>query len=129
MMRVLVLCVALAWFGAACAQDTTSSAPLELGAPSQTEPTYEYTPPPEYTPPVVVATRTATRRSTKPSTKKAPARRCHPNYTGACLKPDSPDYDCAGGSGNGPDYVQGPVYVHGADPYGLDRDGNGVGCE
>src|SRR5689334_5513951 len=30
---------------------------------------------------------------------------CDPNYEGACLNPDSPDYDCRGGSGNGPDYT------------------------
>jgi hypothetical protein len=54
---------------------------------------------------------------------------CDPNYKGACLSPDASDYDCAGGSGNGPEYVEGPVRVVGSDPYGLDRDGNGVGCE
>lgn len=54
---------------------------------------------------------------------------CHPNYSGACLDPDASDYDCAGGSGNGPKYVEGPVYVEGDDPYRLDSDGDGVGCE
>jgi hypothetical protein len=39
------------------------------------------------------------------------------------------DIDCAGGSGNGPRYVQGPVEVTGSDPYDLDRDGDGIGCE
>jgi hypothetical protein len=53
---------------------------------------------------------------------------CDPNYTGACLKPDSYDYDCAGGSGDGPDYT-GPVQVVGDDPYDLDRDGDGYACE
>jgi len=53
---------------------------------------------------------------------------CDSNYTGACLKPDSPDYDCAGGSGNGPDYT-GPVQVVGEDPYDLDSDGDGSACE
>jgi hypothetical protein len=53
---------------------------------------------------------------------------CDPNYSGACLKPDSPDYDCEGGSGNGPDYT-GPVQVVGADPYDLDANGDGYGCE
>jgi hypothetical protein len=38
------------------------------------------------------------------------------------------DYDCAGGSGNGPGYT-GRVTVTGPDIYGLDRDGNGIGCE
>jgi hypothetical protein len=55
-------------------------------------------------------------------------RRCDPNYTGACV-PIASDVDCAGGSGNGPAYVQGPVYVVGSDIYGLDSDGDGVGCE
>lgn len=54
---------------------------------------------------------------------------CDPNYSGACV-PISSDVDCAGGSGNGPDYVAGPVYVVGEDIYGLDgNDNDGVGCE
>jgi FtsZ-interacting cell division protein ZipA len=53
---------------------------------------------------------------------------CNPNYSGACV-PIASDVDCAGGSGNGPAYVYGPVYVIGTDIYGLDRDGDGVGCE
>jgi resuscitation-promoting factor RpfB len=53
---------------------------------------------------------------------------CDPNYSGACV-PIASDVDCAGGSGNGPAYVSGPVTVVGYDIYGLDRDGNGVGCE
>jgi hypothetical protein len=39
------------------------------------------------------------------------------------------DVDCAGGSGNGPAYVDGPVKVIGNDIYDLDRDGDGWGCE
>jgi hypothetical protein len=37
----------------------------------------------------------------------------------------------AEGSGNGPRYVTGPVHVDpgGGDPYDLDRDGDGTGCE
>lgn len=64
--------------------------------------------------------------STPAPTPSSP--QCDPNYTGACLKPDSPDYDCAGGSGDGPDYT-GPVTVVGVDHYGLDRDGDGHACE
>jgi micrococcal nuclease len=45
-----------------------------------------------------------------------------------CITP-GPDVDCAGGSGNGPRYVNGPVTVTGSDPYGLDSDGDGVACE
>lgn len=55
-------------------------------------------------------------------------RRCDPNYRWACLRPDVSDYDCAGGSGNGP-YYTGTVLVVGDDHYGLDRDGDGIGCE
>jgi hypothetical protein len=40
-----------------------------------------------------------------------------------------PDYDCAGGGGNGPRFVQGPFRLTGPDFYGLDRDGDGVACE
>lgn len=54
--------------------------------------------------------------------------RCDSNYRGACV-PIASDVDCAGGSGNGPRYVDGPVYVVDHDIYGLDSDGDGVGCE
>lgn len=53
---------------------------------------------------------------------------CDPNYAGACV-PVAPDVDCAGGAGNGPAYVTGPVRVTGTDIYELDRDGDGVACE
>jgi hypothetical protein len=53
---------------------------------------------------------------------------CHPSYKGACLDPNASDYDCAGGSGNGPEYT-GTVRVVGYDEYGLDADGDGYGCE
>ncbi|KUM40998.1 hypothetical protein AR689_02200 [Arthrobacter sp. EpRS71] len=52
---------------------------------------------------------------------------CDPNYSG-CVPIDS-DVDCAGGSGNGPSYVRGPVTVTGSDIYGLDNDKDGIGCE
>ena len=58
----------------------------------------------------------------------ASAQGCDPNYAGACV-PVAPDVDCAGGRGNGPAYVQGPVRVVGRDIYGLDRDNDGIGCE
>ncbi|WP_326563475.1 G5 domain-containing protein [Micromonospora peucetia] len=54
-------------------------------------------------------------------------RQCDPNYSG-CV-PIASDVDCAGGSGNGPAYVQGPVRVIGSDIYDLDRDGDGIGCD
>jgi hypothetical protein len=53
-------------------------------------------------------------------------RNCTPGYS-PCLPPAS-DYDCRGGSGNGPKYT-GPVRVTGSDPYHLDRNRDGKGCE
>lgn len=53
---------------------------------------------------------------------------CDPNYEGACV-PISSDVDCSGGSGNGPAYVDGPVWIVGSDVYDLDRDGDGVACD
>ncbi len=52
---------------------------------------------------------------------------CDPNYSG-CV-PIASDVDCAGGSGNGPAYVRGPIEVIGTDIYDLDRDGDGIACE
>jgi hypothetical protein len=45
-----------------------------------------------------------------------------------CIEPGD-DVDCAGGEGDGPRYVDGPVGVSGSDPYGLDSNTDGVGCE
>ncbi|MEV0719507.1 G5 domain-containing protein [Asanoa sp. NPDC050611] len=56
------------------------------------------------------------------------AQKCDPNYSGACV-PIASDVDCAGGSGNGPAYVRGPVQVIGSDIYDLDRDGDGTACD
>lgn len=53
---------------------------------------------------------------------------CDPNYDGQCVPVDS-DVDCAGGSGNGPSYTPGPVWVVGVDVYDLDRDGDGIACD
>jgi PASTA domain len=64
-----------------------------------------------------------------PPPPATPSRNCHPSYEGACLDPAASDYDCAGGSGNGPKYVQGPVRVRPPDPFDLDADGDGLGCE
>jgi hypothetical protein len=52
---------------------------------------------------------------------------CHASYE-PCLDPNASDYDCEDGSGDGPEYT-GYVTVKGTDDYGLDSDGDGVGCE
>jgi hypothetical protein len=54
---------------------------------------------------------------------------CEPSYPDDCLDPDALDYDCEGGEGDGPEYVAGPVTVRGDDPFDLDRDGDGIGCD
>ncbi|MCC6984126.1 MAG: hypothetical protein IT535_12705 [Bauldia sp.] len=53
---------------------------------------------------------------------------CHPSYAGKCV-PIASDVDCAGGEGNGPAYVEGPLRVVGPDVYRLDTDGDGIACE
>ena len=45
---------------------------------------------------------------------------CAPGYD-PCVPPFPPDVDCAD--------VDGPIHVTGADPHGLDADGDGVACE
>ncbi len=66
-------------------------------------------------------------RKVTPTTRKAPVKGCHASYT-PCV-PIASDVDCAGGTGNGPAYVRGPVRVIGPDVYRLDADRDGVGCE
>jgi hypothetical protein len=78
--------------------------------------------------PAATTARAATAADRTYAAEPEPEGDCDPNYTGACLTPDSSDYDCAGGSGDGPEYT-GPVQSVGSDPYGLDRDGDGLACE
>jgi hypothetical protein len=56
-----------------------------------------------------------------------PGQQCDPNYS-PCV-PIASDVDCAGGRGDGPAYVKGPVRVIGRDIYHLDRNHDGIGCE
>jgi hypothetical protein len=63
-----------------------------------------------------------------PPSPPSPSPICVPGYS-PCITP-GPDVDCAGGEGDGPRFVEGPVTVTGSDPYGLDGyDNDGVGCE
>jgi hypothetical protein len=70
----------------------------------------------------------APRAKQSPAQSPASNSSCDSNYQGACLDPNASDYDCLGGSGNGPEYA-GPVRVVGIDHYDLDRDGDGYACE
>ena len=81
------------------------------------------------TPPAVLTTIAPVTAPTRPPRPTAaPSGECDPNYAGACV-PIAFDVDCAGGSGNGPAYVRGPVEVVGNDIYRLDSDHDGIGCE
>lgn len=77
---------------------------------------------------VVTGTKVAVAETPSPPSPPPPTNNCDENYSGACV-PIASDVDCAGGSGNGPAYVRGPVYVEGTDIYRLDGDGDGVACE
>lgn len=66
-------------------------------------------------------------RSEEESAEEASSE-CDPNYSGACLSPTASDYDCEGGSGDGPEFT-GTVTVTGEDHHGLDSDSDGTGCE
>ncbi len=90
------------------AEDTTLPPTTDVAAPPLLEPTEEPAPQPF-------------------EAEAAPIGECDPNY-GGCV-PIASDVDCAGGSGNGPAYVDGPIAVIGADIYDLDRDSDGIACE
>ncbi|GAB3631881.1 hypothetical protein GCM10027421_12340 [Microbacterium shaanxiense] len=81
--------------------------------------------------PVNEVTSTGTRQPPPPPAPvplvQAPSN-CHSSYADVCVPVDS-DVDCAGGSGNGPSYVSGPLRVVGHDEYDLDRDGDGIACD
>jgi hypothetical protein len=56
---------------------------------------------------------------------------CTPGYSPCLVYHGGADYDCYGGGGNGPYFTKpGVTYsVTGSDPYRLDGNNNGLGCE
>jgi beta-lactamase superfamily II metal-dependent hydrolase len=54
---------------------------------------------------------------------------CEPSYPSVCIPIGHADYDCAQGSGNGPNFIEGPFPVQPPDTHRLDPDGDGTGCE
>jgi hypothetical protein len=58
-------------------------------------------------------------------------RNCTAGYSPCLVYHGGADYDCYGGGGDGPYYTEpGVVYtVTGSDPYRLDGDNDGLGCE
>ncbi len=111
----------------------TSVAPTATPIPPTPTPLPPTATPVPATPTVVAPTvtpvppATAVAPTAVPQPVAAPASQdCTPGYSPCILR--GSDVDCAGGSGNGPRYV-GRVTVNGSDPYDLDRDNDGVGCE
>ena len=72
--------------------------------------------------------RQALAREEAETEEAAESSECDSSYSGACLDPYASDYDCEGGSGDGPSYT-GAVAVVGDDHYELDADNDGYGCE
>src|SRR4051812_16961419 len=92
----------------------TSAAPARVGRSSATRPARELML--KFTIPALLAVALLT--GCGGSSGPAVAGGCDPNYEGACLDVNASDYDCEGGSGNGPKYT-GSVRVVGDDPFGL----------
>jgi hypothetical protein len=102
---------------------TMTSLPLQTrtstASPTETPtPTHTLTPTETLTPPKSLSKAT-----------KASAKNCNPSYPNICLQNGIGDYDCYGGAGNGPNYIKGPFRVLPPDPFDLDRDNDGIGCE
>ena len=114
---------------AGCASEEPTGAPVSVSvSPTPAETTssaYTTTPP---LPPLLPPSPSPSPSPPKPEPEPRAASQCDPNYSGACV-PIASDVDCAGGSGNGPAYVRGPVNVLGEDIYDLDGNDDGVGCE
>jgi hypothetical protein len=97
---------------------------------------HEQPAPPPRPAPTVSGSNTAPDSPPLPRLPKDPPREtagCHPSYPSECLDPSASDYDCEEGSGDGPEYVSGPVEVDSdvddPDPFDLDRDGDGTACD
>jgi hypothetical protein len=99
-----------------------SPPPRTIPPPRTTFPfTVPHVPLPSYPPPPPIGTFAT-----------VPSGRCSPHYSG-CVPIDS-DVDCwrndPSRRGNGPSYQYSEVsLVDGSDPYGLDGDGDGIGCD
>ncbi|TFD70522.1 G5 domain-containing protein [Cryobacterium fucosi] len=78
--------------------------------------------------PIAQVTSVGSRQPAPPPPPPAAQSDCNSNYADVCV-PIASDVDCAGGSGNGPAYVDGPLRVVGTDEYDLDRDGDGIACD
>lgn len=117
MKKVVLLCLLTSFVAAGCNSEAAEEPATQLQVKQQAE---TYRPPPTVKP-------TPEPEKSRPVSTKQSSSSCDPNYSG-CV-PIASDVDCAGGSGNGPGYVRGPIKVIGTDIYGLDRDGDGIACQ
>jgi len=108
--------------GCQAPEHPSASSPVPYSSPSTVS-----TVPPTTVERVAVAKAPPPPTTTPPPT--APPGTCDPSSPDLCLDPTAEDYDCQGGSGNGPRYVDGPIRVRPPDQFGLDSDGDGLGCE
>jgi hypothetical protein len=114
MKKILLSIALISLIAAGCNEQPAPQINLQ-----QTQTTEPISPQPQQTSPPI-------QKFNPPALKKTNSN-CDPNYSG-CV-PIASDVDCAGGSGNGPAYVSGPITVIGNDIYGLDRDHDGIACE
>jgi hypothetical protein len=116
----------------ASARSITIEEPSTTEEPTTTERETTTTAPPTTTttapppPPTTTTVPPPPPTTAPPPPPPPPPDGCHLSYD-PCV-PIASDVDCLGGSGNGPVYT-GTVRVIGFDEYGLDDDGDGVGCE
>lgn len=106
------------------AETSSNPTPTSNPTPSLSPKIIEPTPKPSASP-VIKSSPSPTPQAYQPPTNSG----CDPSYPDVCIPPGAADYDCAGGSGNGPNYISGPLRVLPPDPHDLDRDGDGIGCE
>ena len=102
--------------------DVQTLTPTTVPAAPVTEATPATEAPPAATAPSEAATETTAAPATAPAATAATEGNCHPSYS-PCL-PITGDLNCGDLAGG-----QKPVTVTGSDPYGLDADDDGVGCE
>lgn len=130
------------WWGAACVAAAGALAIARSGADSQRA---QFAPggvavtgaqpsattivvPPTTAPPTTAGTIAGRPTPTTIAVRQLlPQPACHPSYS-PCV-PVADDVDCAGGGGDGPEYVSGPIRVLDVDDYRLDHDGDGIACE
>lgn len=112
------------------APETTAAPTIDASSVAPTTTARRTTPRPAPKPAPKPTAVPAPKPTPTPAPKPPPApSTCDPNYAGQCLKDGIGDYDCSSGSGNGPNYVYGTVRVVGSDPFRLDADHDGIGCE